>query len=452
VPSKSAIRRQRKKETRPSSHNKKRVSSSAKKTRKPVKAKSRKSAQTVNNDQSDAVAGISTDLTERKKEEFEQRFTQFSIEESPDSIFWVDFDGRIQHVNKAACQSLGYTLEEMKNLTVPDIDLDFPKEFFKKFSQQLKKEKSMYLYGTQKRKDGSTFPIEVRPHYIEFEGREYMCAFTRDITHRKELENELLFSHYSIENAPAFLVWIDEGARFHRVNESFLKYFGYNRTEILSMVVSDIDSNFPAHKWPKFWERLKKEGRLKIETQIQKKDDHLIPVEILVHFISFEGKDYACAFGFDIAERKQAEDALEKYANELETKNLALKEILSQIEIEKKLIGDAVTVNAEKLVLPLIHKIRQNNQKGNDKVYALLEKNVREIATEYGAKRSAILTKLSPKEIEICNLIKNGFESKEISDLLGISNKTVETHRTHIRHKLGIANKDINLTSYLNSI
>jgi DNA-binding CsgD family transcriptional regulator len=149
-------------------------------------------------------------------------------------------------------------------------------------------------------------------------------------------------------------------------------------------------------------------------------------------------------------ENKRNEKKIKDRTQELERKNQALQEILSQIEIEKKEIRDAITVNSEKLLFPLIKKLRNKNK--DTKIFDLLENNIRELTSEFGGKISNKLFKLSPKELELCNLIKNGFESKEIASLHRISNKTVETHRRNIRHKLGIANSEINLTSYLNSI
>ena len=59
---------------------------------------------------------------------------------------------------------------------------------------------------------------------------------------------------------------------------------------------------------------------------------------------------------------------------------------------------------------------------------------------------------LTPKEMELCNLIKGGLANKEIAELLNITLRTVESHRKSIRRKLGIANQDINLTVYLQTL
>ena len=84
-------------------------------------------------------------------------------------------------------------------------------------------------------------------------------------------------------------------------------------------------------------------------------------------------------------------------------------------------------------------------------IYDTMERNLLDLTSSFGMRVSAT-HKLSPKEIEIADLIKSGFESKEIASYLHISSSTVESHRKSIRIKLGLKNEKINLTSYLRSI
>jgi len=60
--------------------------------------------------------------------------------------------------------------------------------------------------------------------------------------------------------------------------------------------------------------------------------------------------------------------------------------------------------------------------------------------------------KLAPKEVEICNFVKQGLTNKEIAELLNINERTVETHRYRIRKKLGITNQEDNLAVYLQNL
>ncbi len=155
-------------------------------------------------------------------------------------------------------------------------------------------------------------------------------------------------------------------------------------------------------------------------------------------------------------ERRLAEDALksseallreQKIA--LERKNLALKEILEQIEIEKKQIKDNVIVNTEKLLLPTLQKLRKHVASRDKKYVEILEKDLEELTSSFGNKIASKSLKLTPREIEICNMIKSGLTSKEIAGYLNISSQTIDRHRNNIRSKLGLAGKSVNLITYL---
>ncbi len=147
----------------------------------------------------------------------------------------------------------------------------------------------------------------------------------------------------------------------------------------------------------------------------------------------------------DITERKKNELAIVQ-------KNAALKEILEHIEIEKRNIAHNVQLNVEEVLLPVLKKMRRKGT-ALDKVYlGVLEKNLKDLTLSFGASVSQKRFKLSPREIEIANLIKNGIGSKEIAAMLNVSFKTVETHRNKIRKKLDILNKNINLTTYLQTV
>jgi len=107
--------------------------------------------------------------------------------------------------------------------------------------------------------------------------------------------------------------------------------------------------------------------------------------------------------------------------------------------------------NVDQLIIPNIKKLRRRGTPLDCKLIDLLEKNLGQLTSAFGGKVSKKHLKLTPREIEICNLIRNGLISKEIASLLHIHYRSVELHRNHIRRKLNISNKDINLTSYLQS-
>jgi DNA-binding CsgD family transcriptional regulator len=82
----------------------------------------------------------------------------------------------------------------------------------------------------------------------------------------------------------------------------------------------------------------------------------------------------------------------------------------------------------------------------------LLKRNLEEIVSPFTNKLSKEFMILTPVEVQICNMIKNGLSTKEIAKLRGISPATVSRHREHIRKKLGITKKEVNLATYLSAL
>ena len=131
----------------------------------------------------------------------------------------------------------------------------------------------------------------------------------------------------------------------------------------------------------------------------------------------------------------------------LEEKNIALKELITQIELEKNDLKNRIMSNIENVILPSLEKIKLNK---NAKEYIEQHhKALEDLTSSFGRKISEVRIKLTPREIEVCNMVKNGLTNKEISKLLGIALHTVEKHRRMARNKLGLVNKGVNLRSYL---
>ncbi len=133
--------------------------------------------------------GSHTDITTRKQAEEALRLTQFSLDNSADGAYWIEADGHFLYVNHAACNALGYTPSEMLTMSVPDISPEFSDGMWHNYFNEQKQRGCPSTFETnQRRKDGSLFPVEVTSQYLEFNGKEYICAFSRDITVRKQTE------------------------------------------------------------------------------------------------------------------------------------------------------------------------------------------------------------------------------------------------------------------------
>ena len=149
------------------------------------------------------------------------------------------------------------------------------------------------------------------------------------------------------------------------------------------------------------------------------------------------------------AERIQAEQQLEMERTALNNMNIALREVLGKMEEERKEIGSTIQANVDKVIMPILLALEKEVPIGQQAYVALLRKNLEEITSPFTSKLLRAFMSLTPVEVQTCNMIKNGLSTKEIARLRNISPSTVNRHREHIRRKLGITNKDVNLASYL---
>jgi PAS domain S-box-containing protein len=144
---------------------------------------------------------------------------------------------------------------------------------------------------------------------------------------------------------------------------------------------------------------------------------------------------------------------LEKERTNLEELNAALKVLLRQREMDKDELEEKVLANIKELVMPYIERLRKNLSKSKEADYAnILESNLINIISPFSNKLSSKYLNLTPKEIQVANLIKEGKTSKDIAELLNVSPWTAECHRKNIRTKLNLKNKKENLRSYLLTI
>ncbi len=146
--------------------------------------------------------------------------------------------------------------------------------------------------------------------------------------------------------------------------------------------------------------------------------------------------------------RAEEELGIEKIS--LENKNIALKEVLRKVHEEKREIANRVQANVDKIIMPIFSILEKNANSTDASVLKLLKINLEEVTSPFTNSISKKFARLSPVEIQICNYIKNGFSTKDIAQLRGIAVATVSRHREHIRKKLNLKNRKINLVTYLN--
>jgi PAS domain S-box-containing protein len=144
-------------------------------------------------------------------------------------------------------------------------------------------------------------------------------------------------------------------------------------------------------------------------------------------------------------------EALNQERQALAEKNVALKEIMSVVEAEKMEIRKQIAGVIDQVLKPAVNRLMRRDGSVNKTYYDLLKYNLDELAIATGGALH-MSSKLSPREMEICAMIKNGSSSKDIAEALDIALVTVQKHREVIRKKLGLTNKNINLTTHLRNM
>ena len=129
--------------------------------------------------------------------------------------------------------------------------------------------------------------------------------------------------------------------------------------------------------------------------------------------------------------------------------NAAMKAILTRIEEEKIKIRKDIQANVEKVLMPIIYALLTEVPPPQKRYAELLRDNLMDISSPFIHQLTDRYHSLTPTEISICNMIRTGLHSKEIAQTRGVSAATVSRHRERIRRKLGLANTDANLTTYL---
>ena len=164
--------------------------------------------------------------------------------------------------------------------------------------------------------------------------------------------------------------------------------------------------------------------------------------------------------GDDVTEMKEREQALREKDAELEIKtrnleevNTALRVLLKRREQDKAELEEKVLSNVKDLVVPYLEKLKGTALDANQISFVnILESNLTDIVSPFSRRLSSKYLGLTPTEIRVANLIKDGRTTKEIAEFVNSSGKTIEFHRDNVRKKLGLRNKKVNLRTHLLSM
>ena len=177
----------------------------------------------------------------------------------------------------------------------------------------------------------------------------------------------------------------------------------------------------------------------------------LAAIEIALHKKNMERK---LQEAHDLLEQRVEErtQELQMKSENLEEMNTALKVLLKKREEDKFELEEKVIYNIKEMVQPFLEKLGRTRLDDRQRTFLeILESNLDDIVSPFAKKLSTRYLNLTPSEIQIANLVKQGKTTKEIAELLSLSTRTIESHRDSIRKKLGIKNQKANLRTHLMS-
>ncbi|OIQ00024.1 MAG: hypothetical protein AUK35_05140 [Zetaproteobacteria bacterium CG2_30_46_52] len=141
--------------------------------------------------QAERMTGVVFDITDRREVESKLEFTQFAIDEAPDMAFWLRSDGSFFYVNDAASQRLGYPKQTLLTMKAFDVNPIHSAKAWGEHWKEVRDKKKFTFEAAILCKSGEIFPAEFSVNYVVVNGQEYNCSFVRDISARKEVEEEI---------------------------------------------------------------------------------------------------------------------------------------------------------------------------------------------------------------------------------------------------------------------
>ncbi|TLS67230.1 PAS domain S-box protein [Mariprofundus erugo] len=166
----------------------------------------------------------------------EARFRAY-MEQAAEAVFAHDFQGRFLDVNREACESLGYSHDELLSMSVMDIDENFDLARARTFWGGIDPGQTVTVQGKHRRKDGSSFPVEIKVGCFDFDGERRYLVFVRDISERELAhaaltESENIFRSIFEQAAVGVAQVHSRSGRFVRINQKYCDIVGYSRAEM----------------------------------------------------------------------------------------------------------------------------------------------------------------------------------------------------------------------------
>lgn len=411
------------------------------------------------------LEGIAVDITKLKQaeqalQESEEKWRMVT-DSLPDYLALLDLDYNIFYLNKT-----------IRNLSPQDVigkdAFDFITEKSKpvmlaSFERVVQNGRPDICEVEYRDGDGRTRVLETRVAPFVRKGQiTSLILSSSDITDRRRTESELRKFKTISDHAKYGSAISDLHGNLLYVNEAFAEMHSYRPDELIGRHLSVFHNEEQIAEVNRLTIGLiKNAGFIGEEVWHTRKDGTVFPTSMNATVVCDNAgrARFLSATAIDITERKRTEELLNQTTEQLkierealERKNIALREILGQIDKEKRALKSQIVTNIEEAIIPTLLRLKETAPELQKRNFELLERNLREITSPFLDTIKHQYPKLTPRECEICRLIKNGMTSKEIAHALKLAVPTVHKHRELIRKKLGLAGGKANLQTHLESI
>ena len=244
--------------------------------------------------------------------ESEKRFRQL-FDSGSDAIFVAEVrpdgpPGRLIEVNDIACRRLGYSREELLQMSPDDIDApEHGRADDPEFLRKLQQDGHAIIERVHVAKDGHHIPVEINVHMFTLAGRDVILGVARDISERKSAEVE--YRTILETTHDGFWIISVQDARFLDVNPAACAMLGYSREEMLAMGVADVEAVERPEDTQRHIEAIMDGREERFDSRHRHKDGHLIDVEVSVKYIDARG-GVIVVFVRDVTTRRRMESAL----------------------------------------------------------------------------------------------------------------------------------------------
>ena len=385
-----------------------------------------------------------------------------------DTVAIIDWNGSILFTNSAGAKLAGLESPgdciglNIQIFTHPDFcpvvmnDLQLIKNGMRGLSANYRNYRAITRSGEEKW-------IEGAGSIVHFEGKTAAIVALRDITERKLGEDAIRDSeekYRSLASTADSMYLIDKSGKYLFMNEGYLIRFGLPWNEIVGSNYGDFHSEEDTRKFTHKVEEVFKSGK-SIQHEHKSERDGKYFIRTFSPVKDRDGKATIAitVVSKDITDRRQTEEALQKRESELVKKSLMLEDINTTLSVllkrrkqDKEELEEKVLANIKELIVPYIDMLKSSRMDERNRAHVdILESNLKNIISPFSQKLSSKNLNLTPKEIRIASLIREGKSTKEMAEILNITRASIDTHRHNIRSKFGLNNKKINLRSYLSS-